>query len=49
MFPETLEDMMGVFMMEGESAVGVDAKVIHIDFQPVFSNHISEDVIHESL
>ena len=49
MFPETLEDMMGVFMMEGESAVGVDAKVIHIDFQPVFSNHISEDMIHESL
>ena len=49
MFPETLKDIMCAFMMEGESAIGVDAKVIHIDLQPEFCNHISKDMIHESL
>ena len=41
--------MMSVFMMEGEGAIGVDAKVIHVDFQPAFGNHISKDMVHESL
>ena len=49
MFPETLKDMTSVFMMEGESAIGVDAKVVHIDCQPMFCDYINEDMIHESL
>ena len=40
---------MSLFMMEGEGAVSVDAKVVHVDLQPVFSDHIGKDVIHEGL
>ena len=40
---------MSTFMMEGEGAISVDAKVVHVDFQPAFGNHISKDVVHESL
>ena len=32
MFPEMLKDMMSVFMMKGEGIIGVDTKVIHINF-----------------
>ena len=49
MFSKTLKDTTNMFMMEGESAIGVNAKIVHIDFQPAFCDHISEDVIHESL
>ena len=31
MFSEILKDMMSVFMMEGEGAIGVNAKVIHVN------------------
>ena len=31
MFPEILKDMTSAFMMEGEDAIGVDAKVIHVN------------------
>ena len=34
--------------MEG-GVRGVDKKVIHIDDEPSFGNHIAEGVIHESL
>ena len=27
----------------------MDTQVIHIDLQPTFSNHVSEDVVHECL
>ena len=49
MFPKMLKDTTSTFMMKGVGAIGVDAKVIHINFQPEFSNHISKDMIHESL
>ena len=32
MFSEMLKDATSVFMMKGEGAIGVDAKVIHINF-----------------
>ena len=35
--------------MEGEGAVRVNAKIVHIDFQPKFSDHVGKDVIHECL
>ena len=27
----------------------MDAEVVHIDFKPMFSNHISKDVVHKRL
>ena len=36
-------------MMECEVSLSVDAQVIHVDFQPTLSNHISEDMVHEGL
>ena len=38
-----------MFMMEGKGTIGVNAKIVHVDLQPVFSDHIGEDVIHECL
>ena len=32
MFPKMLKDTTSAFMMKGEGAIGVDAKVIHINF-----------------
>ena len=32
MFPKTLKDMTSAFMMKSEGAIGVDAKVVHINF-----------------
>ena len=40
------EDTSGV---EGYVPLGVDSKIIHINFKPSLSNHISEDVIHKCL
>ena len=36
-------------MVEGEVIFGVDADVIHINFQPFFRYHIGEDVVHKGL
>ena len=36
-------------MVEGKVVFGVDANVIHINFQPFFHYHISEDVVHKGL
>ena len=49
MFPEMLQDTSSTFMMEDKGTIGVNAKIVHVDLQPVFSNHIGEDVIHECL
>ena len=49
MFPEMLQDISCTFMMEDKGTVGVNVKVIHIDLQPAFGDHIGEDVIHKCL
>ena len=36
-------------MMEINVVFSVDAKVVHVDFQPFLPQHVSEDVIHECL
>ena len=36
-------------MVEFEVVFGVDAKVVHVDFQPFLPQHISKDVIHKCL
>ena len=36
-------------MMESVIILGVDPKIVHVDFQPFFSQHVSKDVIHERL
>ena len=49
MFPESLEDTLSSFMMEGYIILGVNSHVIHIDFKPFFWMHICEDMVHKSL
>ena len=47
-FGHSLQDAFGVFLMEG--GVGeIDEKVIHVDDEPSFGNHVAEGVVHESL
>ena len=36
-------------MVEGKVIFGVDTDVVHVNFQPLFSYHVSEDVVHEGL
>ena len=36
-------------MVEGKVIFGVDINVVHVNFQPLFSYHVSEDVVHEGL
>ena len=43
-----LEDLLGSFGMGGIVG-GEDKKIIHVDDQPSFGNHVSERVIHELL
>ena len=49
MFPESLEYLSSAFMMEGYIVLGVDSHIIHVDFQPLFQEHIHKDMVHESL
>ena len=49
MFPESLEYLLSAFMMESYVIFGVDSHVVHVKFQPLFCEHICEDMIHESL
>ena len=36
-------------MMECEVSLGVNSQVIHVYFQPSFSNHVCENVVHKGL
>ena len=36
-------------MVEGKVIFGVDANVVHINFQPFFHYHIGKDVVHKGL
>ena len=36
-------------MVEGKVIFGVDTDVVHINFQPLFSYHVGEDVVHKGL
>ena len=36
-------------MMECKVSLGVNAQVVHVYFQPSFSDHICEDVVHKGL
>ena len=47
MFAKAEQDSLGMFVMDSEISLGVDAQIVHVDFQPSFSDHISEDVIHK--
>ena len=49
MFPESLEYSLGAFMMEGYVILGMDSHIIHVNLQPLFWEHIREDMVHESL
>ena len=49
MLPEMLEDPPGSFMMEGKIILGVNAHVIHVNFEPFLHDHVCTYVIHECL
>ena len=35
--------------MKGQISLGEDAKIIHINLEPSFGDHVSKDVVHEGL
>ena len=43
-----LQNTFSAFFMEG-GVGGIDEKVVHIDDEPSFGNHIAEGVVHETL
>ena len=49
MFPKTLEDSSGSFVVEGEIILGVDVHVVHVDLKPFLSDHICAYVVHKCL
>ena len=49
MLSQLSENMLGVLVVEFQIVLSVDTQVIYIDLQPLFSNHVSEDVVHECL
>ena len=36
-------------MMESKGTTGMNAKVIHVDLKPSFSDHVREDMVHKGL
>ena len=48
-FAKSLKDTPYLIMMKNEGIAGVNAKVIHIYLEPLFSDHVREDMIHEGL
>ena len=36
-------------MMESQSTTGMNAKIVHIDFKPLFSDHVQEDMVYKGL
>ena len=49
MFLKTEENSSCVLMMEVKVILGMFAKVIHVNFEPSFCDHVCEDMIHEGL
>ena len=49
MFSEMEEDFPGSFMVEGEVIFDMNLHVIHVDFQPLFSDIVGKDMVHEGL
>ena len=49
MFAKSLKDMSYPIMMKSEGTTSVNAEVIHVNFKPLFSHKVREDVIHKSL
>ena len=47
-FRHALENAFRTFLMEG-GVGGVNKKIVHIDDEPSFGNHVAEGVVHEAL
>ena len=47
-FGHALENAFRAFFMEG-GVGGVDKKIVHVDDEPSFGNHMAEGVVHEAL
>ena len=47
-FSHTLENAFGAFFVESGIG-GVDEKIVHIDDEPSFGDHIAKRVVHEPL
>ena len=49
MFSQSLKNTASLFMVEGKVIFGVDTDVVHINFQPLFSYHVGEDMVHKGV
>ena len=49
MFAKAGKDATGAMVVQCEVILGVYPQVIHINLEPLFSDHIGENVIHECL
>ena len=49
MFIESLKYMSGLIMVKCESSTCMNIKIVHVDFEPLFSNHVIENVIYKCL
>ena len=49
MFSKSLEYSSRSFMVKNQVIFGVDAKIVHVDFQPFLSNHVSKNMVHKCL
>ena len=45
MFPESLENSFGSFVVEDEVVLGVNTHVVHVDFKPFFCDHVCADIV----
>ena len=43
------KDLTSSLVMQFQVILCVDAKIIHVDFKPLFGDHVRKDVIHECL
>ena len=44
-----IKNMVGLFVVEGEVILGVDANIIHVNLQPFLCYQVSNNMIHEGL
>ena len=49
MFLKSLENLSHSFVVENQVIFGVDAKIVHVDLEPFFPDHVGEDMVHKCL
>ena len=49
MFPEVRKDSTRLLVVQFQVIFSVDTQIIHVDLEPLFSDHVGEDVVHKCL